>query len=70
MVGASRERSARLSGRMRMLTMRPAPVCTGACAGEAEPVRMKRPGAGSSSMARRTLSQVSGSRCHSSRTTG
>jgi hypothetical protein len=65
-VGVQTPRSARVNGRIRKMTIRPAPECAGAVPGAADPVSRNRPPVGSSSTARRTRSHATGSRCHSS----
>jgi len=69
-VGRPTPRSASDSGRIRRLTMQPAPECVSDLAGELEPVSKKRCGVRSASTARLMPSQITGNRCHSSRRIG
>jgi hypothetical protein len=63
-------RSARLIGRIRRVTIRPAPEWVGLMVGVALPVSRNRPGAAFRSTPRRTTSQTVGTRCHSSTRSG
>jgi len=70
-VAGQRPRSGRLSGRIRICTIRPAPECVGASGfGVALPVSRYWPGLGSASTLRRIMSHTGGNRCHSSTRTG
>jgi hypothetical protein len=69
-VGVATARSAKLMGRIRSWTIRPAPEWVGVAVGAALPVSRNRPPVASRSTLRRRASQTSGSRCHSSTSTG